>query len=84
MSPHERLARLRPRDVDVCRALIAFPAWNEARIAAQLGMSIHTLKARLKRIYLVLDVISRLHLYALFHAHLGPCGCTPTPSEAPG
>lgn len=74
------LGRLRPRDLEVVRALVEYPWLGEPDIARQLGMGLHNLRARAKHSYAVLGVESRLHLFAVYHtALLGTCCCSPRP-----
>jgi DNA-binding CsgD family transcriptional regulator len=74
----ERLALLRPRDLEAVRALFAYPSLTEADIAADLNMGLHNLRARVKHAYVVLGVETRLQLFALYHVALvGECCCSP-------
>ena len=70
----ERLAQLRPRDLDVVRALIEYAALTEADVADMIDMGLANLKARAKYSYRLLGVEGRLHLYALYHHLFTACG----------
>lgn len=70
-----RLEFLRPRDLDVVRVLIERADLDERNAADEIGMSVHTLKSRLKHIYPLLGVANRLELFARYHAVIAPCRC---------
>lgn len=73
-----RLARLRgQRDLDVIRALIERPELDLQDVADTIEMSVNNLKTRLQKIFLVLDVSSRLELYAAYHGFYVSCDCRP-------
>lgn len=70
-----RLEMLRPRDRDVVRALLENSHADEVEVAEIIGMSVHTLKHRLKFIYPTLDVHSRVHLHGAYLFLVLGCGC---------
>lgn len=73
--PHEQLmkllARLRPRDLEVVRALVVYPWLGQSDIASLLQMKLGNLRSRAKHSYAVLGVEDRVHLVAeyidIFH-----------------
>jgi hypothetical protein len=75
----ERLKRLRPRDREVVRALIAY-YWLPVEDAAVLiQMGTENFRARTKHVYRILGVENRLHLFAQYHVlgcELSPHGDT--------
>lgn len=78
-----RLARLRgQRDLDVVRALIERPELDLQEVADTIEMSVNNLKTRLQKIFLVLDVSSRLELYASYHGFYVSCDCRPRPDSS--
>lgn len=75
-----RLSRLRPRDRDVVRGLIEHVSVGEKEVADKIGMSVSTLKARLRHVYVVLEISSRVELYARYHGLFTTCDCFRPPS----
>lgn len=72
-----RLEQLRPRDRDVVRVLVLRTDLDLQEAAAHIGMSLHNLKERLQRIFLVLglSVRTRLHLVGVCQAVVRGCTC---------
>ena len=68
-----RLGRLRPRDTDCVRALIENPSLSEGEVAEKLAIGLNNLKARVQHAYGVLDVASRLELFAVYHTFFLVC-----------
>lgn len=65
-----RLAGLGGRYLIVVRALIEHTKLNEKEIADRLALNENTFQSRRKRIFAVLNVGSRLELFAEYHALL--------------
>lgn len=69
------IARLRPRDLDVVRALLANPEKPEPIVADIVAMSVWTLRSRLRYIRAVLEVDTRAHLQAAYMCLMVGCDC---------
>jgi DNA-binding CsgD family transcriptional regulator len=56
-----------PREAEICDALMTGRSISNAAIARQLGISIHTLRGHLYRLFLIFRVQSRLQLVMELH-----------------